>query len=234
MLQEGATYIYALVDPRESDHIRYVGKTEKLLRRRLTGHRHEARKQKNTHKCHFIRKLWAEGVEPEIIPLAIVPLTEWEFYEQRFIEGLENRGHKLTNAQPGGEGVTSEFWTEVTIRAWENNPERREQASENMKELWEDPSFREAQAEAMKERWSDPDRRVKHQRIMSEIWSNPEYKKRVGKNISEAVRKTWLDPEVRAARIQSASKTRRGRAAFRKLMDMFEYRANMTTLEDWF
>ena len=101
LLRAGKTYIYILIDPRNND-IRYVGKSDNPLVR-LNEH---IRKSENkiTYKNNWIRSLIKNGVKPKLNIIDEVPLEEWGFWEQYWIEQFKMWGFKLTNIANGGVG----------------------------------------------------------------------------------------------------------------------------------
>lgn len=103
---EKTVSIYALFDPREPEHVRYVGKTVKKLHSRLKDHITQSRKEQyTTHKCNWIRKLLAEGVEPCIRVIEVVSESNWQQHEISQIALHKEMMHNLTNSTLGGEGV---------------------------------------------------------------------------------------------------------------------------------
>lgn len=99
--------IYGLVDPREPERIRYVGKTIHPTWR-VKQHLQDARAGQPSHRCKWIRKLLSEGTEPQLITLEVVPEADWEEAEIRWIAKLRQDGHQLTNGTDGGGGIPPE------------------------------------------------------------------------------------------------------------------------------
>lgn len=97
--------IYTLNDP-QTDKPRYVGKTSKPLKERLSSHLCGARNrgEKHSHKLHWIRSLLHNGRKPEIKLLALHEIQDWEFWEQHYILLFRRLGYSLTNTRKGGEG----------------------------------------------------------------------------------------------------------------------------------
>lgn len=93
-------YIYALVDPREPEEIRYIGKTE-APHKRLIGHLREARMRLG-YKNWWIKNLQRDGVLPILRPLRIVPVADWQRHERELI--AIHKGPRLTNGNEGGLG----------------------------------------------------------------------------------------------------------------------------------
>ena len=92
------TYIYALVDPRDS-RVRYVGKSDDPERRlgqhcqRITGGRLHG----------WLSKLTQMNLRPCVMILDQVPEAEWPKYERAWIAAMRlKEGKLLTNVHPGG------------------------------------------------------------------------------------------------------------------------------------
>lgn len=100
--------IYVLADPRSPDKIRYVGKTTKSLRIRLTGHLHYARStSRKSHLVSWLNALVLEGVEPLITVVDQGPgEADWEAAERHWIAWHRAQGSRLCNSTDGGEGAT--------------------------------------------------------------------------------------------------------------------------------
>jgi hypothetical protein len=94
--------IYALIDPR-TDDIRYVGKTNQPLPRRLSAHLIEKSK---CHRCNWISELKRFGLVPliEIIE-EVKEGINWQEREIFWIKHLRIVGFNLTNNTSGGDGV---------------------------------------------------------------------------------------------------------------------------------
>jgi hypothetical protein len=95
-------YIYGLYDQREPEHIRYVGKTNRL-KRRMVEHVHHSINNK-TYKDKWIKKLIADGQNPMMIILEQTNYLNWSGKEKEWIKTLKIDGHRLTNLTDGGEG----------------------------------------------------------------------------------------------------------------------------------
>lgn len=136
--------IYALVDPRDPEKIRYVGKTNRPLHVRLCEHRKSA-KMYDYHVKRWVRKIMAEGVKPMIIELEIVE-GNWQEAEVRWIEDMKRTGHRLCNETLGGEGRVSPIGQPLTDEA-------RKRISEGL---------RKAHEEKPKGGWKRPDNVVRN------------------------------------------------------------------------
>lgn len=111
--------IYGLYDPsNKKKTIRYVGYTGMNLEKKRLGHIRETRSvfklgRKNpTHKHKWIRTLLRRGEEPSIKVLEVVSKNSrkiakksWGRREAKWIERLNAKGNRLTNATAGGEGL---------------------------------------------------------------------------------------------------------------------------------
>lgn len=94
-------YIYILVDPREPNHVRYVGGTKNLAQR-IKEHLQDKAK---TYKCQWIRSVKRQGFLPEMYPIEVVTEDTWKEREMYWIKYYRSLGHKLTNLTDGGDGV---------------------------------------------------------------------------------------------------------------------------------
>lgn len=92
------TFIYTLSDP-ETDEIRYVGKSNTPSVRAKQHLRDE-----NTRKCAWVKSLAKRGLVPKLEVLDEVPETEWQFWEQHWIQVVSGWGFRLTNGDSGGLG----------------------------------------------------------------------------------------------------------------------------------
>lgn len=106
-MKERITYIYKLVDPREPEVVRYVGKSNDPFSR-LKDHIKEAKAGKRkSYKNNWILKLLSEGVRPEFVilePVFYKYHEEWEFFERFWIKHYREQKHPITNYVEGGEG----------------------------------------------------------------------------------------------------------------------------------
>lgn len=95
------------MDPLESNHVRYVGKTINWWRPRF--HEKEALTSKKfTHKIRWILKLLAAKRTYDVITIKQLPYDVSDellsLEEKFFIAKYRAEGHRLTNATDGGEG----------------------------------------------------------------------------------------------------------------------------------
>jgi hypothetical protein len=103
-------FIYVLKDPTDSQ-IRYVGKTEKTLETRLSGHISEAKRRKVLcHKNNWVYSLLLKGLRPIIQLIETVPYDQdWQEREKYWIKYYRELGYDLTNSTDGGIGTSG--WT---------------------------------------------------------------------------------------------------------------------------
>jgi len=88
-------HIYALVDPREPDNIRYIGRTSKNLGARLNAHCNDTKVDART---VWIKSLAKEGIRPQIIPIASVIWAHTKSaVEAECIQQFKRWGYQLLN-----------------------------------------------------------------------------------------------------------------------------------------
>ena len=94
--------IYKLIDPRNNS-IRYIGLTSKTLDARLSKHLADAKTNKKTHKCNWIRSLISNDITPIIRLIEECSENESKEREIYWISyyGREN----LVNGTNGGDGT---------------------------------------------------------------------------------------------------------------------------------
>ncbi len=95
-------YIYSLVDPREEEIVRYVGKSV-CPKSRLRDHIKDYKKT-NYRSSTWIKSIIREGVLPKMKILKICPLSEYEINERFFVQ--KYKSDKLTNSDESGQGHT--------------------------------------------------------------------------------------------------------------------------------
>ena len=96
--------IYGLYDPKNSK-IRYIGRTKRLLRKRLNEHICNAKKkEKNKYLYTWINSLLKVGVRPKIVLLTTAEGWKNSHLVERNIIHKHKDKHKLTNSEDKGEG----------------------------------------------------------------------------------------------------------------------------------
>lgn len=142
-------YIYALVDPREPKHIRYIGMTAKDYRPGLPSRPEQHRQVKSDRSGSWlvcwVKKLIREGVEYKILVLEKFPadtLRKVVCEREKFhIKKAREAGHRLTNLTSGGDGGD-------TFLGRHHTPESKAKlsasikTSERHKKAMSDPSYR--------------------------------------------------------------------------------------------
>jgi len=120
----GKVKIYGLVDP-DSGLVRYVGKTELTLKRRLYYHIYDLDKCSNIHKKNWFNKLLDDGKKPEIILIDEVEFDGWKFWEGYWISQFKTWGFNLVNYSSGGDGWSSDdvkrLWKRKEYREFHTN-----------------------------------------------------------------------------------------------------------------
>jgi group I intron endonuclease len=96
--------IYKIVDPRNIDVVRYVGKTIMGIEKRMRAHLHCARINRKTPLYLWMSKVIKEGVIPLIIEIEEVSEIDWADREIYWIKYFrEKNGDKILNISLGGE-----------------------------------------------------------------------------------------------------------------------------------
>ncbi len=108
--------IYGLFD--DSGELRYVGKTEQTLAKRLKEHVAPWHLIAATHKNSWIKQLLRYGLNPRIQTIQTLPketvqsdLNKAEIY---WIKFFKDQGCRLTNGTDGGEGLAGRKHSEAT------------------------------------------------------------------------------------------------------------------------
>lgn len=190
--------IYTLENSITSE-IKYIGKTEKPLPRRLSLHIALSKKTKVSarHLINWIKSLLIENTSPKIELLDIVPENEWQFWEKHYISLFRSWGFDLTNETIGGDGGDT----------FSNNPNKEE--------------IREKMRVRRNSHLDNYDNYEKWRIANNERLSNPLYHKKISdcqiesyrknpnrqKNLREKQKKRWGDPKERKK--QSDSQTNR-------------------------
>ena len=97
--------IYVLCNP-TTYKIRYVGKTNKDPRRRLTKHVSSARRKQDTYKKKWVAKLLGQHLLPSLFILEVVPRELANEREKYWIRRFLSSGHSLVKGTIGGDGVS--------------------------------------------------------------------------------------------------------------------------------
>jgi len=97
--------IYTLSTREEPWNIRYVGKTNETLHRRLKRHLSSYYLNEKTHKANWIKSELKKGHTIIIETLDEVSECEWVIWEKYWIKQLKSLGFELTNGTIGGEGI---------------------------------------------------------------------------------------------------------------------------------
>lgn len=164
--------IYVLIDPRDNE-IRYVGLTKRSLNERLTGHICSSKKLKNSKTSHRVHKadwinLLIENEYRPIIQLIEKGLNKENVHsrEEYWIEYYLNKGCRLINATPGGEGIRDFKHSDKTKALLKEKLTGRKLSSEHKKNISEarkgvklSDDSKKKLSNKVKEEWSmNPDR----------------------------------------------------------------------------
>lgn len=200
--------IYGLVCPL-SGEIRYIGKTQKQLTKRLNNHLAEARKKLVSHKQRWLRKCLDMGLLPSIWLLEEVSAGEcWKDRERAWISKALELGFDLTNQTIGGEGVS--MTDPVTIARWKSNLHTA------MEKVRNTPEFKESKSNGAKRAWANhrdtlmtafakPETRSKHSARAKRCWDDPDTRKRMmNRWTPEAKAKQAIDLAARQDKIKAA------------------------------
>ena len=107
--------IYTLKHP-ITNEIRYIGKTSKKLKERLSCHISDAKvKRYKNHNSNWIFSLLEQEIEPVIELLDEVDDNNWILFEQYWISQFKSWGFRLTNLCSGGKGGTGNIPSKETI-----------------------------------------------------------------------------------------------------------------------
>lgn len=135
-------FIYALVDPREPNVVRYIGKTT-APENRWNAHVRNSKYLK-CHRSSWIVSLLKNGVKPLMRIVAICSEEVWQDFEKAIVS--KYKSDKLTNGNEGGVGGgTPEPWVIEKIRNSRRKiaPIISAKMSEAFKRKWQDPDYRE-------------------------------------------------------------------------------------------
>ena len=190
-------FIYALVDPADSRHIRYVGMAASRFSRPFEHAKIARKTQKHSYLLHWIRSIQTEGREPSV--LILEELSEGVsrkllgFVESCYIRSLREIGHNLTNGTNGGDGgatftgrkhsVETRVLMSAAQRGRKKTPEHCANVSAGRTKQYQDPEEREKMSIA----------------ALAAYANNPEIKKQ----LSESAIKMWQNPEFRKGRAEN-------------------------------
>lgn len=107
--------IYKLLDP-ITNEVRYIGYTNKTLKRRLSAHIRDSINNNKTHKHKWIRSLLKRDLKPIIKRVKKIPKgKDWVEYEIKYIAKYSTLT-KLTNGTLGGDGLRATEITKAKLR----------------------------------------------------------------------------------------------------------------------
>jgi hypothetical protein len=106
-------FIYKLIDP-VTREIRYAGKTISI-EKRIYSHVRDSKKA-ITHTHRWIQSLIEKSLKPAIEIIEITDEINWPKREIYWIARLKVEGHRLTNHNAGGNGLTRRLMTSEETR----------------------------------------------------------------------------------------------------------------------
>lgn len=211
-----SSFIYALIDPIDQQHIRYVGMS---LSNSLRPYEHAKIARKSTRQSyllHWIRSLHANGREPKVLILEELSYCSSRaflgFIESCYIKSLRSIGHHLTNATNGGDGGDTFSGRKHTDQTREkmrlsgrNHIKTKDHCisiSKARNRQYEDPLEREKMREAALRAYSSqPELKEKLRIATLKQWQTPGFREKVKAQI-------WT-PEARE-KIAESNRRRRG------------------------
>lgn len=112
VVSDNLVSIYCLKDPR-TDIVRYIGKTKKTIKYRLSKHMSDKGSYK---KCTWIKSLKKIGLKPIIEIIDEVTEQNWKEAERAYIRFFKSCGALLVNSKDGGDGgnLSSESIKKIT------------------------------------------------------------------------------------------------------------------------
>jgi hypothetical protein len=93
--------IYGIYDPNNPELIRYIGKTKKSIKERLSKHIYLSKKGVNRPLNLWIKKLLENNIIPEIVEIERTDVENWCDREIYWISHYRNK-NKLLNLSDGG------------------------------------------------------------------------------------------------------------------------------------
>ncbi len=164
-------YIYGLKCP-IAGVVRYIGKSIDP-QRRLKQHIKDARgKRYRYYATHWLRKLLAARLVPELVIIRILQDGEnWQEVEREVIAQYKAEGMPLVNTAIGGEGVE---WLDKEAYARHLEKQRT-----FLKELYGTPEKKTEQAERSRAQWADPEKRQKMIDALRLNGASPEYRRKM-------------------------------------------------------
>lgn len=199
-----SSHIYALVDSREPDELRYIGVTSVKLATRLR--QHIGSSQEKHHRAHWIRKVLREGGSVNIRSLMTCNTEAAGRLETDVIGFYRRAGCRLTNSTIGGDGGRSPV-ADVRRRLSENtngptltrqrfsNPEVRATHGDRIRAgiAAMTQEARERKRERLKAYLKSPEVKDQRRSIMQKAYADPDVRRRV----SERTKAALSDPDVR-------------------------------------
>ena len=164
--------IYGLVDPRDPQIIRYIGRSYHMGNR----YKDHVKRFYDIPRCRWIRSLLDEGLKPLVVtiqdnvPEALSPHLEvyWISYYDRLL------GDLLLNSDSGGEGTWShETRKKISVGGLASVTDKRRRGhSSHLSGRWNDPEGRKILMKAM----TSPEYKEAQRRASKITWQDPDYR----------------------------------------------------------
>jgi len=146
-------YIYTLSDPFTKE-VKYVGKSAKSLKSRLTRHISKSALSKNNYRVNWIKSILKKGQIPIIENLDEFDTDEEAYYfEQYWINQFKVWGFKLVNSTDGGKGS---YGYKHSKESMEKILKCNRASAEKRRIHFEIPMTREEQAKYLSKLYSKP------------------------------------------------------------------------------
>lgn len=171
--------IYKMLDP-VTKRVRYVGKTEQTLEKRLYQHIAKA-KTNNSHCANWIKSLIANNESPIIELIEKVSLENWREKEIYWISFYRDRDNELTNFMDGGDGLTSE-----TAKKLNSMPEVKKKIQQKSIENWKNPTIREKILSNLRLATSKEEYKEKLRSLSKKTWKSKEGREKMVKALKIA------------------------------------------------
>ena len=200
LLSNKPTYIYGLFDPRTTE-LRYIGKTVKQPKERLSNHISAARAVKKQRVARWIRGILLDGLLPELCLLeTVLPNGDWQEAERFYIEYFRSIGANLVNQTQGGEGCSG-FSHSDSMREWVTKRNSEPHFVANV--IAGRKRFVEENPEAVRKQYADVSKRNSEDWFIEKVRAGrlAAFKKdpSIAKKISERATVRWADNDNRIA-----------------------------------
>jgi predicted GIY-YIG superfamily endonuclease len=205
--------VYALYDPREPDHIRYIGFTADPDRRLIQ----HLKENSASYKSRWVQKLLRNGHQPHLVILGEAKTREEILeLEINYIAKYRQEGNRLTNGTEGGTGGRISQEATERMKATLRTPAARARRRRIAREVGRRPEIRQARSENARRQHAEPDAlinsaetRRKFREARNRNWADPAYREKC----SQATTRRWQNPDFREKMLVVLERARRKRWA---------------------